>query len=115
MTSLFDTSYSKTRFQGLDILRSLAIIFVFMAHYGFVTGYNPFGFFNQLGGMGVSLFFVLSGYLIGNQIFKPLSINKPFQLKNFYIRRFLRILPIYYLIIILYFIFPVLHETLCMF
>jgi len=99
-----------TRLQGLDILRSIAIILVFMSHYGFVTGVNPFGIFQEFGGLGVVLFFVLSGYLIGNQIFKPLTKNEPLNLKNFYIRRFLRILPAYYFVIIIYFIFPFLQE-----
>ena len=110
MTSLFDTSYSKSRFQGLDILRALAIILVFMSHYSFITDLNPFWIFNEFGGMGVDLFFVLSGYLIGNQIFGPVSKNECFSFKNFYIRRFLRTLPSYYFIIVIYFLIPQIHE-----
>lgn len=110
MASLFDTSYSKSRFQGLDILRALAIILVFMSHYTFITDLNPFWIFNEFGGMGVDLFFVLSGYLIGNQIFGPASKNEYFSFKNFYIRRFLRTLPSYYFIIVIYFLVPQIHE-----
>ncbi len=81
-----------------------------MSHFGFITGFNPFWKFNDLGGQGVDLFFVLSGYLIGNQIFSITSKNESFNIKNFYLRRFLRTLPSYYFVIIIYFLIPKINE-----
>ena len=60
----------KSRNPGLDTLRACAIALVFMYHYGlFVDGPNPFGAVAWIGWTGVDLFFVLSGYLISNQLF----------------------------------------------
>ena len=94
------------RLQGLDVLRALAITLVFLSHYEFITGYNPFGMMSQFGGIGVDLFFVLSGYLIGNQIFYSLHMKQNFNIKNFYIRRFFRIIPAFYFMLLIYFSVP---------
>jgi peptidoglycan/LPS O-acetylase OafA/YrhL len=78
-----------------------------MYHYQVVVSQeNIFGFMSELGWVGVDLFFVLSDYLIGNQILSPLAKGQNFSLKLFYIRRFLRTLPNYYAVLALYFIFP---------
>ena len=58
-----------SRVNGLDTLRSIAILFVFMYHYQvFVSHEATFGWASTVGWVGVDLFFVLSGYLIGNMI-----------------------------------------------
>jgi peptidoglycan/LPS O-acetylase OafA/YrhL len=81
---------------------------VLIYHYKVVVSReNIFGFMSQLGWTGVDLFFVLSGYLIGNQILSAFAKGQNFSLKLFYIRRFLRTLPNYYFVLALYFIFPV--------
>ena len=88
------TKVSSSRVHGLDVLRSLAIILVFMYHYVcFVTHKPTFGFLSDIGWVGVDLFFVLSGYLIGHQMFLPLANHQNFSLKVFYVRRLLRTLP----------------------
>ncbi|MET3105377.1 peptidoglycan/LPS O-acetylase OafA/YrhL [Oxalobacteraceae bacterium GrIS 1.18] len=99
---------SKTsRIHGLDTLRSFAIILVLIYHYMVVvSGKNTFGFMTGIGWTGVDLFFVLSGYLIGNQIMAAIAQNREFSLKTFYVRRLLRTLPNYYVILALYFLFP---------
>lgn len=98
---------TKNRLHGLDTLRAIAIIIVLIYHYRVVVSQeNIFGFMSQLGWTGVDLFFVLSGYLIGNQILSALAKGQSLSLKNFYIRRFLRTLPNYYFVLALYFIFP---------
>ncbi|WP_233007286.1 acyltransferase family protein [Rheinheimera faecalis] len=104
-----DSSVSdKTRLDGLDTLRAIAIIIVLIYHYKVVVSPdNLFGFISSVGWTGVDLFFVLSGYLIGNQILSAFSKGQDFSLKLFYIRRFLRTLPNYYFVLALYFIFPV--------
>lgn len=98
-----------TRLSGLDTLRATAIILVFMAHFTWLTGQSPFGPFGKMGGMGVDLFFALSGYLIGHQIFSDLK-RQNFSLKIFYARRVLRTLPNYFFVLALYLLFPFIRE-----
>lgn len=94
------------RIHGLDTLRALAIMLVFTNHYmGFVSNRPTFSVVSELGWMGVDLFFALSGYLIGNQIFAGLRQDS-FSLKNFYARRLLRTLPNYYVVLALYAFWP---------
>ncbi|MFZ6644935.1 acyltransferase family protein [Undibacterium sp. TJN25] len=96
-----------TRLPGLDTLRAAAIILVLAYHYMVVvSGTSTFGFVTDIGWAGVDLFFVLSGYLIGNQILSPIALGQKFSLKTFYMKRLLRTLPNYYFILAIYFIFP---------
>ena len=105
------TKVSSSRVHGLDVLRSLAIILVFMYHYVcFVTHKPTFGFLSDIGWVGVDLFFVLSGYLIGHQMFLPLANHQNFSLKVFYVRRLLRTLPNYLFILSVYFCIPGFRE-----
>lgn len=99
------------RYHGLDTLRAAAIILVFMFHY-YGASHNPvLGFMlARIGWVGVDLFFVLSGYLIGNQIFSTFIREDQFSLKTFYFRRCLRTLPNYFFILGLYFIIPIFRE-----
>jgi peptidoglycan/LPS O-acetylase OafA/YrhL len=101
-------SSSKTsRINGLDTLRATAILLVLMYHYMVVvSSKNTFGFLTEIGWTGVDLFFVLSGYLIGNQILSAIAQKKELSLKTFYIRRLLRTLPNYYFILAIYYLFP---------
>ncbi len=77
---------------GLDGLRAIAFLLVFAFH----TDYLQFGW------MGVSLFFVLSGFLITGIL---LDMKKTLATRDyffkFYGRRFLRIFPLYYFYLIL--------------
>lgn len=95
------------RINGLDTLRASAILLVLMYHYMvFVSHEASFGILSEIGWAGVDLFFVLSGYLIGNQIFSAMQSDRSFSLKKFYIRRALRTLPNFYVILAIYFLFP---------
>jgi peptidoglycan/LPS O-acetylase OafA/YrhL len=88
-------------YPALDGLRGLAILLVVL--------YHNFGFIKQsfFGWLGVDLFFVLSGFLITSILLKELGT--PDYLKNFFIRRVLRIFPLYFLCLIIFLIlFPVL-------
>ncbi|CDG83489.1 acyltransferase family protein [Janthinobacterium agaricidamnosum] len=95
------------RLYGLDTLRALAIVLVFMNHYLlFVSDGAAFGFWGEIGWTGVDLFFALSGYLIGNQILAALRSERGFSLRHFYARRFLRTLPNFYVVLALYYLWP---------
>lgn len=96
-----------SRINGLDTLRTLAILLVLMSHYGVVvSNKSTFGVLTDVGWMGVDLFFVLSGYLIGNQIMSTIARGEEFSLKIFFARRLLRTLPNYYVVLAAYLLFP---------
>jgi len=104
MTQLQSTS---TRLAGLDTLRALAIALVLMSHYqGFVSHAPTFGIMGKIGWAGVDLFFVLSGYLIGNQLLAPAARGEHLDLKTFFARRLLRTLPNYYAVLAVYLLLP---------
>ncbi len=86
------------RIHGLDTLRASAIILVYLAHYGFVINRSFF----DIGWIGVDLFFVLSGYLIGQQIFTDIAHKRNFSTRSFIMRRLLRTLPNYLVVLALY-------------
>ncbi|MDB5140298.1 MAG: oatA 3 [Mucilaginibacter sp.] len=100
----------KHKLLGLDHLRAVAIISVFLFHYQFF-GHpewekNVAGF----GWTGVDLFFVLSGFLISGQLFSAIAKGNPISLGEFFIKRFFRILPPFLVVLTLYFAFPFLRE-----
>jgi peptidoglycan/LPS O-acetylase OafA/YrhL len=93
---------------GVDLLRGAAILAVIFFH-GFVYSAPLFPWHNKLAGTlfsltgfgwtGVNLFFTLSGFLITGNLID--SDGKPNFYSRFYIRRALRILPAYFLILII--------------
>ncbi len=101
------TTPTSARNHGLDTLRALAIVFVVLHHYVlFVSRKSTFGWVGDIGWVGVDLFFALSGYLIGNQIFAALRSEDGLSLPRFYARRLLRTLPNFYVVLALYFLWP---------
>lgn len=100
-------STTSVRIHGLDTLRALAVSLVVLHHYVlFVSNAPTFGWVGEIGWVGVDLFFALSGYLIGNQIFAALRSPGGFSLRRFYARRLLRTLPNYWVVLALYFLWP---------
>ncbi len=94
-------------YASLDGLRGIAILLVMLAHftmYSVPTGFlhDQFLKFTGAGWCGVDLFFVLSGFLITGILFD--ARTAPHYFRNFYMRRVLRILPLYYGILALLFI-----------
>jgi len=98
---------SPARNPGLDTLRASAIALVFMYHYdAFVSEAPIFGWLGTIGWAGVDLFFVLSGYLIANQLFAGMARGQSLSLPRFYARRAFRTLPVFWLVLALFALFP---------
>lgn len=97
---------------GLDFLRTIAIILVLSTHYYSTYTSKVVGFNTELGNLplflfgwtGVDLFFVLSGFLIGKQLWKELNTSGTIKVPRFLIRRGLRIWPYYYSFILFVFL-----------
>lgn len=91
------------RIYGLDILRALAILFVVAGHGSYLLPKARAKYINFFLFDGVSIFFVLSGFLIGGILIKILKENTLDSklIINFWIRRWYRTLPNYFLILIL--------------
>ncbi len=99
------------KFYGLDHLRALAILLVLVFHYQLKLFHPTWTeWFMQIGWTGVDLFFVLSGFLISSQLFGEIKNEGRISLKAFFIKRFFRILPIYFFVVAVYFLFPLLRE-----
>lgn len=100
------------RYPGLDLLRAVAIIWVMFFHSWVVGGLAPeWVWLSRYGWMGVDLFFVLSGFLIGQQVLMPLARGQKLRFGAFYLRRGLRILPAYWVVLALYALVPAWREA----
>jgi peptidoglycan/LPS O-acetylase OafA/YrhL len=105
---------TKPRIFGLDLLRAIAILSVVFSHTAYFL--KPLGqvhfigpvvykfiwFVAPLGQLGVELFFVLSGFLIGGLLIKTFITAPNFngiEVRNFLVRRWFRTLPNYWLIL----------------
>lgn len=85
-------SNNRSYYPALDGLRGVAIILVLFLHNFDFLNYFFFGW------LGVDLFFVLSGFLITEILLK--TLDQPHYIRNFYVRRILRIFPLYYFVLI---------------
>jgi len=106
---------------GLDVVRGVAIIWVLLHHTLKIKASSSFPLLGEWlssyiiefvthGWLGVNLFFVLSGFLITRILLSTLKSDRYFS--NFYVRRALRIFPLYYGLLILAFFMvclPVCH------
>jgi peptidoglycan/LPS O-acetylase OafA/YrhL len=79
----------------LDGIRAVCVVLTLIAH---ARGAPRF----LNGTVGVDIFFALSGYLITMLLIREAEDNGQFSLSSFYIRRIFRIVPLYYITILLY-------------
>ena len=99
------------KLHGLDHLRALAIALVFIFHYPGVADLPGWAWkIIDFGWVGVDLFFVLSGFLIARQLFAELKATNSISVKQFFIKRFFRIIPVYLVVVAVYFLVPVFRE-----
>ena len=100
-------THKKIFFPNLNGVRAIAAFMVIVYHVEDIKElfglpnfphHDPMG--NDLGGLGVTLFFVLSGFLITYLLLNEKSACGTVSLRDFYIRRVLRIWPLYYLIVV---------------
>jgi len=106
------------RIFGLDVMRAVAILLVLFSHTSLLMFpetesiiLNVIRFF---GAIGVDVFFVLSGFLIGGILLKQIQNGKTTKMDMLYflVRRWLRTLPNYYLILIInILLIYFLHQT----
>ena len=80
-----DLENTKKYIPSLDGLRGISIIIVASSH--FISKNVP-------GGLGVYIFFIVSGFLIARNLYVEMDLEKSINLKQFYIRRFFRLYPV---------------------
>lgn len=108
-------STSLKYYDSLTDLRGIAALLVMTMHFFNQLDINMpllsvFYELSKIGQTGVTLFFVLSGFLITRILINSKEQSSYF--KNFYIRRTLRIFPLYYLFLVLYYyLFPLILEA----
>jgi peptidoglycan/LPS O-acetylase OafA/YrhL len=108
-------------FPNLDGLRFICFFAVFLHHcylsyFSYLQNSSP-GFYAtqaflfKYGTLGVNFFFVLSGFLITYLLIKEKEVTGTVHIGKFYVRRILRIWPLYYLIVVLGFVLlPMLKQ-----
>lgn len=102
----------KISFPNLDGLRFFAFLAVFSFHSFYTTNesirqnkvYSVFRQITNFGDMGVSLFFVLSGFLITYLLLNEKDFRGHISILAFYVRRILRIWPLYFVIVFVGFV-----------
>ena len=109
----------KFKFENLDSIRTIAFLSTFMAHAFYTesaqvkssTSFQWAIQFQEIFSFGVPIFFVLSGFLISYLMLKEQEEVGTFNLKNFYLRRILRIWPVYFLVLLIGFVlFPIIRS-----
>jgi peptidoglycan/LPS O-acetylase OafA/YrhL len=105
---------AKIFFPNLDGLRFISFFVVFLYHgylsiFSYLKDSQPktfavIEFFSKHGNLGVNFFFVLSGFLITYLLIKEKEFTGRIHIPNFYVRRILRIWPLYYCCIIIGFV-----------
>lgn len=96
----------RVHFHTFDSLRFLSFLLVFL-HHSPIPENSFLHYFAKEGGIGVSFFFVLSGFLITYiLIVEKINTHGKIDLKKFFLRRILRIWPLYYAMVLFAFCTP---------
>jgi peptidoglycan/LPS O-acetylase OafA/YrhL len=95
--SVYADFQKSTYFPSLNGIRAICAILVIKEHAKWAIHGAPQMF--EWGFLGVDMFFVISGFLIVSLLLRERDRTADIDLKQFYIRRTLRIFPIYYLVI----------------
>ncbi|SES35486.1 acyltransferase family protein [Lentzea albida] len=104
MSSLTHADYlALRRFPALDGLRAIAAVLVVFFHYG--------GPDRLQGWVGVQMFFVLSGFLITTLMLREERRTGRIALGEFYLRRAFRILPVYFVVLLVTVVASALYGT----
>lgn len=114
----FKSIYTRraSNYASIDGIRAVSIIMVLVFHTFFVyqlahPAHDVATIINELGmgwawalngDKGVDVFFVMSGFLISGILFRQIAKSGHMDLKNFYIRRYLRLTPAYYFTLTVY-------------
>ena len=105
-------SRSSVHFPYIEHIRGIAATAVLAEHTLVLTGRSEgalFGIIAGLGDWGVNLFFILSAFLLSSECFHLASRR---ELARFYTRRFFRIAPGYYFMLLIIYLFTVPHTLL---
>lgn len=97
----------RERFGSLDGLRALSVVAVVWFH---TMSQTLSGRLSHAGAEGVTLFFAISGFLITTLLIREQARRGRIDLRAFYIRRSLRIFPLYYAVLVLYVVAVLLFE-----
>jgi peptidoglycan/LPS O-acetylase OafA/YrhL len=96
----------REHFQSIDALRFFAFLKVYLLHIPLDAKFPNFSLIKSGGGIGVSFFFVLSGFLISYLLFLEKANANRIDLLNFYKRRAFRIWPLFFLMVLVVFLLP---------
>lgn len=111
----------RDRIPNLDSLRTISCLLVFWGHAVFSNNqlivessyYKAAIEIRELLSFGVPFFFTLSGFLITYLLLKEQQTSGTISLKNFYVRRVLRIWPLYFFVLLIGFVlFPIFREII---
>jgi peptidoglycan/LPS O-acetylase OafA/YrhL len=104
----YDLYRATRRFGSLDGLRCVAILMVVWHHTG-GDSINPR--FLHLGGHGVTVFFVISGFLISTMLIRERARTGTVSARSFYVSRSLRIFPLYFTVLAAYTLLVLVAES----
>lgn len=109
LKAIFFNRPSANRAIELDAIRGFAIVLAVGSHLNRPTGNRWFDLIQtpgeRWGGIGVDIFFVLSGFLIGGLIIREIDQTGGFAIRRFLVRRAFRLWPVLYLFVIAHMIF----------
>lgn len=94
----------------MDGLRGIAVLVVLIGHT--LPNYFPYNLPSWAWSLGVPLFFAVSGFCITYSLFKTLASCKNLNTKEFFLKRFRRIYPPYFVCFLIFFIKVIISEML---